>query len=82
MAYKDDLVRNLKRDIVDLRRELRPLEASQVQIAQRPLRGVWADTTQSQIRRLKAMIATLESVVAQFEDEKPSHAKGTKQRTS
>ena len=81
MAYRD-LVRDLKRDIVDLRRELRPLEASQVQIAQRPRGGVWADTTQSQIRSLKAMIATLESVVARFEDEKSSGAEGTKERTS
>jgi len=81
MAY-NDLVRNLKRDIADRRTELRPLEAGQVQIAQRPLRGVWADTTQSQIRRLKAMIATLESVVAQFEDEKSSDAEETKERTS
>ena len=74
MAYAD-FVRSLKRDIVDLKAELRPLESGQLQCAQRQRGGLWVDTTQQQIRAIKNMIATLESVVTRYENEKPGDAK-------
>ena len=73
MSYQD-FVSSLKRDIIDLRIELKPLESGQLQCAQRPHGGLWVDTTQNQIRSLKNMIATLESVVARYESEKPGDA--------
>ena len=66
MPY-NDFVRIVKRNIIDLRTELKALESGQLQCAQRPRGGVWVDTTQNHIRGLKETIATLETVVTHFE---------------
>jgi hypothetical protein len=56
---QQDRIRSLRRDIIDLKLQLHPLESGQLYAAQRPHGGMRSDKTRSYIRDLKKMIGPL-----------------------
>jgi hypothetical protein len=73
MARKD-WIRTLRRDVVELRVELAPMEKGEVHTGHRPHRGIWEDTTLSDIRDRKKVIGTLETIIGRYESEETAYA--------
>ena len=71
---RKEWIRTLRRDITELRVELGPLETGEMQTGRRLHRGIWEDTTLSDIRDRKKVIDTLEIIMGRYEIDEAANA--------